>query len=33
MYHFDHQGTTECLADGAGTVTDRLKVPRTSFTD
>src|SRR5262245_60382476 len=24
VYHFDHQGTTQCLTDSAGTVTDRF---------
>jgi hypothetical protein len=33
VYHFDHQGTTQCLTDATGTVTDRLKVPGTSFTE
>src|SRR3989449_6481480 len=23
-YHFDHQGTTQCLTDGTGAVTDRF---------
>ena len=23
-YHFDHQGTTQCLTDSAGAVTDRF---------
>jgi hypothetical protein len=23
-YHFDHQGTTQCLTDQSGTVTDRF---------
>ena len=33
VYHFDHQGTAQCLTDETGAVTDRLKVPGTSFTE
>lgn len=33
VYHFDHQGTSQCLTDSTGAVTDRLKIPGTSFTE